>query len=68
MVASAVAAELDRSGRTASWLSDRTGIVLVALQSKLDGRADFTVTDLADIATALGVPVASLMPSHGSGR
>ncbi len=64
MVASAVIAELERAGRTPHWLSESTAIGLAALQSKLDRHADFTVTDLADIADALAVPVASLIPAR----
>ena len=63
MVASAVSAELDRSGRSPDWLSERTALELSELQSKLDLRSDFTVTDLAAIAAALSVPVATLVPA-----
>ena len=65
LVASAVAAEMERAERSLLWVSDRTGIECAVLVSKLRGREEFTMVDLANIAAALHVPVAALTPSAG---
>jgi len=57
-----VAAELVRAGRSGEWVSDQTGIPAHALHEKLAMRLDFTIADLADIAHALEIPVAQLVP------
>jgi transcriptional regulator with XRE-family HTH domain len=44
------------------WLSARSGIELGTLERVLTGERDVTVIELADIARALGVPVARLTP------
>ena len=44
-------------------MSDRTGIDRTELAAKLQAREDLTMVDLANIAAALGVPVAALTPS-----
>lgn len=43
-------------------LSERAGIAPAALTDLLEERADFTMEDLAGIATVLGVPVTRLLP------
>lgn len=43
-------------------LSARSGIGPDALGDLLDGREDFTVVDLAQIAAVLGIPVTALLP------
>lgn len=63
MVAGAIAAELGRTGRSKRWLADHSGIAYSTLRRKMQARSDFTVTELADIALALGVSPAALVPS-----
>ncbi|OAN40778.1 hypothetical protein A4X16_12690 [Microbacterium sp. H83] len=63
MVASAVAAALTRAGRTPEWLAAQTSLSLDSLRRRLDADHDFTITDLAEIAAALDVPVSALLPS-----
>lgn len=62
VVADAVEEELLRAGRSSQWLSARVGINGTELRRKLAGEVDFTVTDLAEIAHALGIAVAQLTP------
>ncbi len=54
-----------RAGRTVPWLSDETGIALHVLQKQLAMQLDFTVTDLAEIAGALSIDAARLLPRVG---
>lgn len=68
LVANAVLSELDRLDLSAQWLSEHTGIAPSALRRRLTLHADFTVTELAEIALALGVSVADLVPSAGGER
>ncbi|MEV7800588.1 hypothetical protein AB0O14_15980 [Microbacterium foliorum] len=62
VVATAVEDELLRAGRSAQWLSRQVGITGAELRERLAGEADFTVTDLAEIAQALDIAVAQLTP------
>lgn len=55
-------AELLGAGRTIPWLSQQTGIALHVLQKQLAMQLDFTVTDLAEIADALSIDIARLLP------
>lgn len=55
--------ELARTGRGLPWLSSRSNIPARDLEQKLELQRDFTVTDLAAIATALDVEVVRLLPS-----
>lgn len=64
-VALTVRSELVRAGRTVPWLSDETGIALHVLQKQLAMQLDFTVTDLAEIAGALSIDAARLLPRAG---
>lgn len=57
-----MATEVARAGRTARWLSTQTGIAPDVLSRKLAAQLDFTVAELADIAGALDIPVARLVP------
>ncbi len=61
-VALSVASELARLDRTVSWLAETAHIPEAELRSALALERDFTVTDLADIASALGIPVSELFP------
>lgn len=61
-VAAAVEEELLRAGRSAQWLSRHVGITGAELRARLAGEADFTVTDLAEIAQALDIAVSRLTP------
>ena len=63
LVASAVVSELERADRSVEWLSVSTGIDREVLASKLHLHEDFTMVDLSDIATALGISVSALAPS-----
>lgn len=62
MIAEAVVRELDDAGETVPWLAERSGIAVGSLQAKLSSRRDFTITDLASIAGALGIAVTRLVP------
>ncbi|MGJ0388930.1 hypothetical protein [Microbacterium sp. CGR1] len=61
-VALTVRSELVSAGRTVPWLAEQTGIALHVLQKQLAMQLDFTVTDLAEIAGALSIDVARLVP------
>lgn len=61
-VADAVRSALAASGHTERWLAARASIDRDDLRDKLTLRTDFTVTDLADIAVALGIPIGTLFP------
>ncbi|WP_217181876.1 hypothetical protein [Streptomyces sp. AC495_CC817] len=61
-VALAVVSRLATTGRTVPWLARTSGIPLLDLQRMIEMRADFTVSDLADIAAALDVAVGELTP------
>jgi hypothetical protein len=63
LVASAVVSELEQADRSVEWLSASTGIDREVLASKLHLHEDFTMADLSDIATALGISVSALAPS-----
>lgn len=43
-------------------LSERAGIASAVLADLLEERVDFTMEDVASIATALGVPITRLLP------
>jgi len=68
LVAGAIDSALGERGRDARWLSARSGIEVGALEDVLAGERDVTVIELADIARALGVPVARLAPCHPERR
>jgi len=61
-VAEAVASALERARLTRTSLAAASGMSLADLEDKLAGRSPFTVTDLGDIAFALGVRAADLAP------
>lgn len=60
-IALSVAAQLSRAGRSPQWLAGASGIELGDLLDKLALRRDFTVTDLGDIAAALGISATELV-------
>lgn len=62
MVAESVSRELELARLTADFLSETTGIPRADLAAKLASRRDFTITEVAAIAEALGIPVARLLP------
>ncbi|MFB4350306.1 hypothetical protein [Microbacterium sp. CR_7] len=62
LVASAVLAELGRTGRDPVWLADRSGLGRPDVEMLLAGARDLTVDELAAIATALAVSPARLVP------
>lgn len=55
-----------QAGVTFSDLSQRSGIGEDDLGKLLDGRADFTVVDLVEIAAVLGVNVTALLPASAA--
>lgn len=55
-----------QAGVTFSELSQRSGIAEDDLGRLLDGRADFTVVDLVEIAAVLGVTVTALLPASAA--
>lgn len=67
VVASAVAARLECHGGGLDWLAAQTGTPVRTLRSRLGARSDFTVTELADVAAALGIsPTLLVPPPHPS--
>lgn len=63
LVSEAVCSELLRSNRSTAWLADRVDLEESRLAAKLRDDEDFTIVDLAKIADALNIPVATLTPS-----
>lgn len=57
-----VASALSQAGRSTRWLAAASGIELGELESRLAARSDFTVTEIGDIAAALGITGADLIP------
>jgi hypothetical protein len=53
-----------RAERTQTWVADKSGIPLSTYRRKLAGHTDWTVTELARVARALGVHPASLLPDE----
>ncbi|WP_435746344.1 helix-turn-helix domain-containing protein [Microbacterium sp. PMB16] len=62
-MSSTIATELERIGRPVDWLAAEASIDRSVLRSKLLAHEEFTMVDLANIAAALDVPVAALMPT-----
>lgn len=50
--------------RTPTWTADRAGIARPTFRRKLRGGGDWTVSETARIAKALGVHPASLLPAE----
>jgi hypothetical protein len=63
LVAQAIEENLQGRGLSVGWLAADIGMDVGLLDAKLSARADLTVVDLANIATALGVSASSLTPS-----
>jgi transcriptional regulator with XRE-family HTH domain len=63
MLATTVNGERMNAGLSFSRLSELSGIDPAALEELLEGRADFTVVDLAGIAAALDIPITRLLPA-----
>lgn len=67
VVASAVSEQLECHGGGLGWLAGQMGTTVVTLRRRLDGRGDFTVTELAAIAAALDIsPTLLVPPRHPS--
>jgi transcriptional regulator with XRE-family HTH domain len=62
-VAGAVRSAMSELGITQQNLADATGLKQQYISRRVTGETAFDVEDLALIAAALGVPVASLMPA-----
>lgn len=63
MVANQVDGARIHAGVSFSRLAELSGIAPAALADLLEGRSDFTLVELADIAGVLGVPVTTLVPA-----
>ncbi|MEU4017407.1 helix-turn-helix transcriptional regulator [Microbacterium sp. NPDC028030] len=63
LLASTVDGARIHAGVSFSRLSELSGIARGQLADLLDGRADFTLVDLAGIAEVLDVPVTALLPA-----
>ena len=57
-----------KAERTNKWVAEKAGIALSTFNRKLAGHVDFTVSELMNIAKALGIPAHSLLPAefHGT--
>ncbi len=62
LMASAVEAARLHAGVSFIDLSEQAGIAPSTLADLLEERADFTMEDVAQIASVLGVPVTRLLP------
>jgi transcriptional regulator with XRE-family HTH domain len=62
--ARAVRAEAARAGVTGNELAEALGMSRSALQRRLDGRVDWTISELRQVAGHLGVPIAALIPER----
>lgn len=60
--AAAVRKAIEESGRTKRSISDSTGIPYPTLNRKLDGKGEFSFSDLLAIAESLTVPPARFTP------
>lgn len=63
-VATRIKAAITTAERTPTWVGRKAAIALTTLNRKLDGGADFTVSEVHRIALALRVPTASLLPEE----
>ena len=59
-----VRAEAARRGISGSQLARTVGLSQSAMSRRLIGARAFTVTELAAVAAALGVPTSALMPAE----
>lgn len=59
-----VVAQMREADRTQKWTADRAGISETTFRRKLRGGADFTVSEVARIARALGIHPAALLPEE----
>ncbi|WP_045296060.1 helix-turn-helix domain-containing protein [Microbacterium trichothecenolyticum] len=50
--------------RTKKWVAEQAGIAVSTFLRKLAGHGDFTISELARIARALGVHPSTLLPSE----
>lgn len=62
-----VRAEMARQRRTQVALARHLGLSHVQLGKRLQGRMDFRVSELVEIADWLGVPVTQLIPRQRAG-
>lgn len=59
-----IAAAITKRERTKKWTAQKAGIPESTFLRKLAGHTDFTIGELARVASALSVPPASLLPSE----
>lgn len=62
--ATLVAAAMRGADRSMKWTADRAGIANATFRRKLRGGGDFTVSEVARIAQALGIHPADLLPGE----
>lgn len=68
-VAGAVASAMVAAGTSQREVAGMTGIPLTTLNRRLTGRSPFLVTELASIASVLGVPVLDIVKAaYASGQ
>jgi transcriptional regulator with XRE-family HTH domain len=60
--AASVRAEIARAGRTARSVALALGWSTSTMSRRLSGETEFTVSELATLATLLGVPITDLLP------
>jgi len=61
-VADKVASAILRAERSKKWTADRAGIAVTTFTRKVNGHADFTITELITIAHVLGIEAWQLVP------
>lgn len=66
LVAGNVRAELARYHMTHKEIADYLNISLPTLRRKINGSTDFTVTEIASIASLLGIPTVTLLQKHNA--
>lgn len=59
-----ILAAMESAERSQKWTANKAGIAITTFSRKLHGGADFTLSELARIAKALGVHPADLLPAE----
>ena len=59
-----IESQMRKADRTRKWTADRAGIPETTFRRKLRGGADFTVSEVARIARALGIAACDLLPAE----
>lgn len=61
-IAQRVAAAITQADRSKNWVAGKSGIAETTFTRKVNGHGDFTVPELARIASALDIPASRLLP------